>query len=217
MALSACDRADNAKAKTGNQSSEQSLPTVEPDKRQNIASPEQASDSKYRVVEWPELIPKEDLDVLLNPPSYITDIGEGSEDDLAATERITDSGLSKEDNSSIDSNDRYQQALRSTKTIPEMDKQNIKIPGFIVPLDLDAAKKVVSFFLVPFFGACIHLPPPPPNQIIYVEYSQGINLDDLGGLYDAFWISGTLTTTLIENDLATSAYALQMQSMVPYF
>lgn len=49
------------------------------------------------------------------------------------------------------------------------------------------------------------MPPPPPNQIIYAEYEPGIKLE---ALYDAFWINGKLSTTLIKNDMATAAYSI---------
>lgn len=43
----------------------------------------------------------------------------------------------------------------------KLDNQDVRIPGFVVPLEGDA-KKITAFLLVPYFGACIHVPPPPP-------------------------------------------------------
>ena len=82
----------------------------------------------------------------------------------------------------------------------------------MVPVEFDE-ESITEFFLVPYFGACIHSPPPPPNQIIYVHAPQGLKLDTL---YDPFWISGTLSTKLIENYMATAAYSLKMASYEPY-
>lgn len=65
---------------------------------------------------------------------------------------------------------------------------------------------------MPFFGACIHLPP-PPNQIIYAEHKPGIQLN---ALYDPFWIQGTLSTTLVKNDTATAAYSMTVETIEPY-
>ena len=96
----------------------------------------------------------------------------------------------------------------------EMDGKKVKIPGFIVPLEFDDNQVVTKFFLVPFFGACIHVPPPPPNQIIYVDAPNGV---ELTALYDPFWISGTLNTTIVENDVATSAYAMTMDKIENYY
>lgn len=160
----------------------------------------------YRTIEWTDLMPKDDLDALLNPPEYLSDIPDGSvEDQIAsqmqlAIEQASDS--------------RYQQALVSTRVVPAFDGQAIRLPGFIVPLEFgEDQQQVTKFFLVPYFGACIHVPPPPPNQIVYAEYDKGFKLDSL---YEPFWLSGTLSTTLIENDMATAAYTIKVDRLEPY-
>lgn len=72
----------------------------------------------------------------------------------------------------------------------ELDHQKIKIPGYAVPLQGDD-KKITEFLLVPYMGACVHMPPPATNQIILVRYPKGAPTDLL---YDAIWVSGTLKT-----------------------
>lgn len=161
--------------------------------------------SAFKTVEWVDLMPKKDLDALLAPPSYVTDVEDGSFEDEISNQIQNALGAA--------SDDRYQQALASTQVIPEMADQAIRIPGFIVPLEFDGEQTITQFFLVPFFGACIHVPPPPPNQIIFVNYPKGLKLT---ALYDPFWISGILKTTLVENETATAAYSLQMQSFEAY-
>ena len=64
--------------------------------------------------------------------------------------------------------------------------QSIRLPGYLLPLEL-VDQKAVEFLLVPTVGACIHTPPPPPNQIVYVRYEDGFKID---GLYQPVWISG---------------------------
>ena len=110
-------------------------------------------------------------------------------------------------------NEVYEKALVSTRIIEAMDGRNIRIPGFIVPIEFIGEKKVASFFLVPYFGACLHLPPPPPNQIIYVVSEEGITLESL---YEPVWISGKLSTQLFEDETATSAYTLTLVEMNIY-
>ena len=66
---------------------------------------------------------------------------------------------------------------------------------------------------MPFFGACVHVPAPPPNQIIFVKHSKGFKLD---ALYNPIWVSGVLSVSVVENDVATSAYTLDMVSFEPY-
>lgn len=57
--------------------------------------------------------------------------------------------------------------------IKRLDNQQVKIPGFMVPLE-DEQNKVTEFLLVPTPQACIHVPPPPPNQMVYVRMKKGI-------------------------------------------
>lgn len=159
-------------------------------------------DSPYKTVEWLDLMPKDDLEVLLNPPAYIDNIAEGSEDDQISNQM--QSAISAA------SDDRYQQALSSTRVVKEMDGALIRIPGFIVPLEFSSEQVTTEFFLVPFFGACIHSPPPPPNQIIFVSYPKGV---ELASLYTPFWLSGKLRASLVENDMATAAYSLELEQV----
>jgi hypothetical protein len=158
----------------------------------------------YTQVEWVDLIPDDDLLALENPPAYLDDIEDGSIDDSLQSQLKTNLFTAE---------DRYQQALNSKQIRPEFNGRNIRIPGFIVPLEFDDQQTITAFFLVPFFGACMHLPPPPPNQIIYAEFEAGIKLDTL---YDPFWVEGTLATSLIENDMATAAYSINVMLIEPY-
>ena len=160
---------------------------------------------EYKTIEWTDLIPEDELDILLNPPSYIDDIIDGSFEDEISSQIKNNLAPAKDDP--------YQQALVSTRVKPGMDGQAIGIPGFIVPLEFDDELIVTEFFLVPFFGACIHVPPPPPNQIIHVKYAQGLELKTL---YDPFWIYGILKTSTVENDTATAAYTIDMASYEDY-
>lgn len=167
--------------------------------------PQQSNTSPYRTIEWVDLMPKDDLEALLNPPDYLDDIEDGSEQDRLNSQ-FKPAIPQAED-------DRYQQALKSTRIMPEFDNQKIRLPGYIVPLEFGKNQLVTRFFLVPYFGACIHVPPPPPNQIIYAVYDKGFKLNHL---QEAFWLTGLLRTTLTENDVATSAYTLQVADIKPY-
>ncbi|MDG0996231.1 MAG: DUF3299 domain-containing protein [Gammaproteobacteria bacterium] len=166
--------------------------------------------AEFKTVEWTDLIPEEDLDALLNPPSYLDDIEDGSFEDFSFEDQIS---AQIQNSLAAANDDSYQLALSSTRVIEAMDGQAIRIAGFIVPLEFDDEQTITQFFLVPFFGACIHVPPPPPNQIIFVNYPQGLKQDSL---YDPFWISGVLNTSLVENDMAMAAYSMQMQSYEVY-
>ena len=159
----------------------------------------------FKTVEWIDLIPEDDLEALLNPPKSITEIEDGSIEDQISSQ-IQNSIAAASD-------DRYQQALVSTAVVTELNGKAIRIPGFIVPLEFNDDQTITQFFLVPYFGACIHMPPPPPNQIIFVNYAKGFKLE---ALYHPFWISGKLKTSLKENEVATAAYVMDMHKFEPY-
>lgn len=186
--------------------SEQNQPTKQAQSSTDNPSFEaKTASADYQAIEWTDLIPKDDLDALLNPPEYLQDIVDGSEED------VIDGQLKSKPSASTD--DRYQQALVSQNIKPEFNDKKVRIPGFIVPLEFDDNQTVTTFFIVPFFGACLHQPPPPPNQIIYADFEQGIRLETL---YDPFWFEGTLITAITENGIATSAYAMVADSITPY-
>jgi hypothetical protein len=91
--------------------------------------------------------------------------------------------------------------------VNELNGQRVRIGGYVVPLDFDATK-VKDFLLVPFVGACIHVPPPPPNQIIYVTVAEGF---ELKGQFDPVYVTGKLTTAPQYTGLATTGYKLEAE------
>lgn len=109
------------------------------------------------------------------------------------------------------------QAMAGPQTInaPVVDSLNgklVKIPGFVVPLEGDE-NKVTEFLLVPYFGACVHVPPPPSNQIIHVVFKDGAPAE---ATYDPIWVTGTITTDSWQGDLAQVGYSLKGISISPY-
>lgn len=63
---------------------------------------------------------------------------------------------------------------KATSELQALDGKLVKIPGFMVPLE-DEQRKVTEFLLVPNPQACIHVPPPPPNQMVYVKMKKGVD------------------------------------------
>jgi len=163
------------------------------------------AEGAYKEIEWADLIPEEDLKALMEPPQELLEIEDGSEEDQISN------GILNALTAASDS--RYQQALISTQVRAEYDQQKIRLPGFVVPVTVNENQMVTEFFLVPYFGACIHVPPPPPNQIIFSRFEKGLKLKDL---YTPYWIEGTLRTTLTENEIATSAYSYSVDTMTEY-
>ncbi len=97
--------------------------------------------------------------------------------------------------------------------VGELNGQAVRIPGFIVPLESDEGGLLAEFFLVPYFGACIHVPPPPPNQIIYVTVDPAFNLESM---WEPFWIEGVIKTKGHASVIGTTAYSLTASKIERY-
>ena len=95
----------------------------------------------------------------------------------------------------------------------DLNDKDVRIPGFIVPLEYKESEIVTRFLLVPYFGACIHEPPPPPNQTIYAVYEPGY---ELGEIWQPVWIEGTISASRVEEDLATASYSVSAVAIEPY-
>lgn len=91
--------------------------------------------------------------------------------------------------------------------VKELDGERVRIGGYVVALDFDATK-VKEFLLVPFVGACIHVPPPPPNQIIYVKAAEGF---EVSGQFDPVYVTGTLKTARQFTGLAATGYTMEAE------
>ncbi|WP_027670794.1 DUF3299 domain-containing protein [Rheinheimera baltica] len=162
--------------------------------------PGSVSAAEVTTIEWTDLMPEEDLKALQQMPEVQHDYSQPSPfddnyqgDDPAAQQ--------------------WQQILSSAKVVEKYNNTKVRVPGFIVPLEFDSEQNVTSFFLVPYFGACIHVPPPPPNQIIFVSGAKNLKADMI---YSPFWISGTLTTEVMTHDLGQSAYSIKADTIEEY-
>jgi uncharacterized protein len=95
---------------------------------------------------------------------------------------------------------------------PALVGQQVRIPGFIVPLE-DTNEGLREFLLVPYFGACIHSPPPPANQIIHVlprTPPKGFRS------MDTVWVSGPLAVTRTDSYMGVSTYRIEATAVAPY-
>ncbi len=156
--------------------------------------------SEPRTLDWMDLVPEADRKAWELVPDQLEqlnrDLLERGLDELTDEVKLPD-------------------VLYSTAVVPELDGQYVRLPGFIVPLEYNARNEAVAFFLVPYFGACIHLPPPPPNQIVYVRFPEGApGGDDL--LYDPYWVTGTIKIDTTENELGVSTYTIDARHLVVY-
>ncbi len=112
-----------------------------------------------------------------------------------------------------------QRALASAVN-PALDGRVVRLPGYVLPLEF-AGKKVSEFLLVPWVGACIHTPPPPPNQIVHVVADKPF---DVSGSFDAVWITGRMAASAGKKSLhlldgsadVEVSYAMRSAQVQPY-
>lgn len=100
----------------------------------------------------------------------------------------------------------------ATKLNETLNGAYIRMPGFIIPLEI-GAEGVTDFVLVPYVGACIHTPPPPPNQLVFVTAKEPWPGDQL---WDAVWVIGTMRTELQDTEIAQTGYSIMADSMEVY-
>ena len=163
----------------------------------SLASPSpEAAPEDAREIEWEELMPEgwdpfDELEALM----------------YGDTQRLSDD--SAEATALFNA---YQEAVRSAPVVLELDGTKVRLPGFMIPLDFDDTG-TSEFLLVPYFGACIHVPPPPANQIVYVTTISGYPLKEL---FEPVWVTGVLRTQAHLNEVGDAGYTMQATVIEPY-
>lgn len=152
-----------------------------------------AATTAFRQATWDDLVPKN-----WNPMKGIdtSSLGRMRDGDPRTTAML----------------DKLKKAWDNAPTVPAMDQARIRIPGFVVPLETEGGT-LREFLLVPYYGACIHSPPPPANQIIHVKLANPAT--DVQ-MMDAIWVSGTLQTAISDTDMGTAGYRMEGQIVEPY-
>ena len=98
------------------------------------------------------------------------------------------------------------------KVTDEFNDQTVRMPGYLLPLDFKGMAMTTGL-LVPYVGACIHVPPPPPNQLVFLTTDTPYELQ---GLFEPVWVTGTFGTASTETQLAEVGYALSADNIEPY-
>ncbi|THF65352.1 DUF3299 domain-containing protein [Pseudothauera rhizosphaerae] len=142
--------------------------------------------AEFTEIEWDDLLPPD-----WNPQALFDDI------DLDS--------LGDNDPRAMDLMRRLREEWDRAPVVQAMNGRRIRIPGFVVPLEGDG-KTVREFLLVPYFGACIHVPPPPANQLIHVLPDKPIPGD---WNMVPVWVSGVLTVARIDSELGNAGYQLR--------
>lgn len=142
--------------------------------------------AEFREISWDDLVPKD-----WDPMKSVKNAG-----NMGA---MTDF-----DPRALKMYERLREIWDNAPTVPALAGQAVRLAGYLVPLD-EAKDGIREFLLVPYFGACIHTPPPPANQIVHVRTQAPVK-----GLHtmDAVWVSGSLGMERSDSNMGVSGYTM---------
>lgn len=152
--------------------------------------------SDYKTIDWDALIPP-----AWNPASLLSDANV----DAISDDSRQGKALMK----------KLKALWKEAPIVPELNGRKVQLPGFVVPLDMDA-QSIGEFLLVPYYGACIHVPPPPRNQTVYVVTAKGHEYRGEVGVMDAVLVTGTLKIETQSTDMGDSGYRIDAVKVEPY-
>ncbi|MEO7560833.1 MAG: DUF3299 domain-containing protein [Nitrosospira sp.] len=159
----------------------------------NKPVPSATASAGYKEKTWDDLMPK-------------------NWDPMAPLKGLKLDNLKDGDPRAIEALEKIREAWNNAPIEPALDGERIRIPGFVIPLER-AGNKVSEFLLVPYFGACIHTPPPPSNQIIHVRTSKPLaNMRTM----DTMWVSGVMHAGKIDTEMGQAGYQLKAEWVTPY-
>jgi hypothetical protein len=152
--------------------------------------PSTAAASAYKEIEWADLVPRDWTPPRLPLMGMVSDASPQAQSALVQMRAAWD----------------------AAPTVASMDGALVKIPGYVVPLE-EVRGELKEFLLVPYFGACIHTPPPPANQIVFVQ--PAVPATGFRAM-DTVWVSGKLFTTRQDSYMGASGYRLVAVSVERY-
>ena len=103
--------------------------------------------------------------------------------------------------------------IQTFNVVEELDGRRVRLGGYVLPFDFTGSREITRFLLVPYVGACIHVPPPPPNQLVFVTTEEPV---EVSGLWDPVYAEGVMRTARHDNELGDTAYTLELISLTPY-
>lgn len=155
--------------------------------------PKEGAQSGYKEIAWDALL----------PPDW---------DPMRFFKNLNLDQLSDADPRAMEALDKLREEWNKAPANPAMNGARIRIPGFVVPLE-NQRNQITEFLLVPYFGACIHVPPPPANQLIHVFPSKP--LKDVQTM-QAVWVSGTVENIAADTSMGRAGYRMKAEIVAPY-
>lgn len=196
LVLTGCDRSADSQTQTGSDTPQPGTSAAGEAGQvpETVTSPVDGGDLVAKEMDWDELIPEDWRPELLMEEFNADDI---SDEDPRAQELL----------------DKLMELWSKAPVVQALEGQRVKLPGFVVPLEMDA-ERIDQFLLVPYYGACIHVPPPPANQTVHVVMREGTAFP--GHLFDTVWVTGTIRVERLSSQLGEAGYRMENASVVPY-
>lgn len=143
-------------------------------------------------ISWSDLMPLDELEAL-------EALNEGAADPSLMSRFLTETGVEGQ--------------IGTFNVVEDLDGSMVRMPGYILPLDFAERGSAREFLLLPYHGACVHYPPPPPNQIVYLRSAEPIRFE---ALWEPVWVEGRMEIERVDTDLAAAAYAMVVRDVSPY-
>ena len=153
----------------------------------------------YKTIEWNDLMPDD----------WVKEMTK----EMAAMSKLN--GLLDGSQEATKAMDDLRKKLDNAPIVKSQVNQKVRLPGYAVPLDADRNSKR-EFLLVPYFGACIHTPPPPSNQIVLVRPTANSKIKKMPESMDVLWVEGELKEARVNTSQGVSGYMLEAISIAPY-
>ena len=153
----------------------------------------------YKTIEWNDLM----------PDPWVKEMSK----DMAAMSKL--SYLQDSSDEATKAMSAIRKKLDEAPIVKTQLNKKVRIPGYAVPLDAERSDKR-EFLLVPYFGACIHTPPPPANQIVLVRPTAQSKIKKMPESMDVLWVEGELKEGRVSTGQGVSGYLLEAVSVAPY-
>ncbi len=158
-----------------------------------------AESEVYKTIDWNDLM----------PDPWVKEMTK----DMAAMSKLSD--LQDSSDEATKAMSAIRKKLDEAPIVKTQVNKKVRIPGYAVPLDADRSDKR-EFLLVPYFGACIHTPPPPANQIVLVRPTAQSKIKKMPESMDVLWVEGELKEGRVSTGQGVSGYLLEAVSVAPY-
>lgn len=158
-----------------------------------LAAPAGSASGPFRELSWDELMPAD-----WKPEALFADINldELGDNDPRAMEVLQ----------------RIREEWDRAPVVERLAGERVRIPGFLVPLETNG-EQISEFLLVPYFGACVHVPPPPANQLIHVIPDKAV---PAGYNMLPVWVEGVMAVGRIDSDMGVAGYQLRGMKVEEY-